>query len=64
MYYQFFRTSLPFNEYLEETSLPGFVRLSEFTWEQLLPANSPTMQVIHDGLSKGASFYMKDELES
>jgi hypothetical protein len=63
LYYQFFRTSLPFNEYLEETGLPGFVRLSGFSWEQLLPINSQTMQVIHASLFEGAPFFLKDEAE-
>jgi len=51
LYYQLFRTSLPFDAYLEAQKLPGFVIFKAgLDWKQLLPENSPTMQAILDGL--------------
>lgn len=51
LYYQLFRTSLPFDNYLDAQKLPGFVVLKPgLNWEQLLPENSPTIQAILSGL--------------
>ncbi len=51
LYYQLFRTSLPFDTSLEAQKLPGFVIFKAgLDWKQLLPENSPTMQAILDGL--------------
>jgi hypothetical protein len=61
LYYQFFRASLPFDEFLEETDQPGFVKLREFSWEKLLPSNSPTFEAIHAGLSQAAPYFLKDD---
>lgn len=57
LYYQLYRTSLPFDRFLEPDGIwPGFVRLKEFDWQDLLPENSTTMRVISDGLLKGRDF--------
>ncbi|HEX9027524.1 MAG TPA: hypothetical protein VF823_00025 [Anaerolineales bacterium] len=61
LYYQLFRASLPFNGYLEAASIPGFVQLSSFSWRALLPENSPTMQVILDGVLEGKPFLLDCE---
>jgi hypothetical protein len=60
IYYQLFRTSLPFDEYLETTSHPGFVRLKDFEWHKLHPENSPTMNTIVNGALNGGSFLLND----
>ncbi len=60
LYYQLFRTSLPLNEYLEAASRMGFVKLQQFSWKQLLPENSLTMQVIQDGILREKSFLMPE----
>ncbi|HEX7975847.1 MAG TPA: hypothetical protein VF498_15665 [Anaerolineales bacterium] len=61
LYYQLFRTSLPFDAYLEAASKPGFVRLRQFAWRALLPENSATMQVIRDGVLHGKPFLLDGE---
>ena len=59
LYYQLYRTSLPFDDFIEPDGIwPGFVRLKEFTWQGLLPENSTTLKVISDGLLKGRSFLL------
>jgi hypothetical protein len=53
LYYQLFRSSLPFDAYLEDERLwTGFVRLRRFGVEQLLAAKAPTMQVLVSELEK------------
>ena len=60
LYYQLYRTSLPLDDYLESTSHMGFVKLGQFSWENLLSENSPTMQVIQDGILRGKPLLMPD----
>jgi hypothetical protein len=60
LYYQLYRTSLPLNAYLEPASRMGFVKLQPFSWKQLLPENSVTMQVIQDGILKRKPFLLPE----
>jgi hypothetical protein len=54
LYYQLYRASLPFNQYLQTGSRLGFVQLKPFSWSELLPENSTTMQVIREGIINGS----------
>ncbi len=54
LYYQLYRASLPFNQYLQTGSRLGFVHLKPFSWSELLPENSTTMQVIKEGIINGS----------
>ena len=56
LYYQLYRTSLPFGEYLEPTPFPGFVKLQSFQYSRLYPSASPTLQVISKGILDGGAF--------
>lgn len=59
LYYQLYRTSLPFDAFIKPDEVtPGFVRLTDFTWQDLLPENSETMRIITDGLLKGEGFIL------
>lgn len=61
LYYQLYRTSLPFDKFLEPDGIwPGFVRLKDFSWQDLLPENSTTMRVISEGLLNGKPFLMPE----
>jgi hypothetical protein len=61
LYYQLYRTSLPFDEYLEPDGIwPGFVRLKEFDAQDLLPAHSETLKVISKGLLEGEPFLLAE----
>ena len=63
LYFQLFRTSLPFDQFLEPDGIwPGFVRLKTFSVEDLLPERSPTLSVISDGLLKGEEFLLPDSV--
>ena len=64
LYYQLFISSLPFETFLEEDGVwQGFVRLRSFSWRQLRAQNSPTMQVLQEGILQGGEFMWKDQLE-
>jgi capsule polysaccharide export protein KpsC/LpsZ len=58
LYYQLYRTSLPFDEYLEEEVRPGFVRLRAFPWQSLSSDHSPTMRTILDGVIHQGDFLL------
>lgn len=53
LYYQLFRTSLSFEDYLQEGRRKGYVLFRPFSWQALLPENSPTMRVLVDGITNG-----------
>jgi hypothetical protein len=61
LYHQFYRSSLLLGDYLEAHPTPGYVQLKRFLWRDLLPENSPTMQVLMDGITKDAELLMPDE---
>jgi hypothetical protein len=62
LYFQLFRTSLPFDRFLEPDGIwPGFVRLKDFTPEDLLPEHSPTLKVISEGLLQGCEFLLPED---
>jgi hypothetical protein len=60
LYYQLYRTSLPFGEYLEPTLFPGFVKLRPFQFLRLYPSTSPTLQVISKGILDGQPFLLPE----
>jgi hypothetical protein len=62
LYYQLFRSSLPFDQYLREDKLwPGYVAFKQFKWQDLLPGNSPTMQTIVNGILNNQPFLLSEE---
>jgi hypothetical protein len=62
LYYQLFKTSLPFDRFLEADGIwPGFVRLKDFSIQDLLPENSKTLRVIAEGLLQGEPFLLPDD---
>jgi hypothetical protein len=61
LYYQLYRASLPLSDYLQVGQRKGFVELRDFSWQELLPEHSPTMQVLHAGILHGKPFLMPEE---
>ncbi len=60
LYYQLFRTALPFGDYLkEDPHWLGYVHLKDFPLEKLLPQNSMTMDVIINGIRNNQPFLMQ-----
>jgi len=57
LYSQLFRASLPFDTYLEEDGVwRGYVRLKDFSLEDLTPGKSSTIQVVLNGISQHKPF--------
>jgi len=64
LYYQIFRTSLPFYDFIrEEKSWLGYVSMKPFSWKELLPKNSQTLSVVVDGVVKNQPFLLSEEEE-
>lgn len=63
LYYQLFRASLPFDDFLELHPRPGFVQLRPFSLEQLAPERSPTIRALVDGILHGKPFLLEEEAQ-
>lgn len=61
LYYQLFKVSLPFDQYLREYPSTGYVQLKEFPLSRLKPENSPTIRVLLDGILKGKEFVLETD---
>ncbi len=64
LYYQLYRASLSFEQYLETGQRAGFVYLKPFDIKYLLPENSPTIQTLVRGISTGSDFLQPEEVLS
>ena len=60
LYYQLFRASLPFGEFIESAARPGFVHLCSFDLDALHPDVCTTTRVIRDGILNNQPFLMPD----
>jgi hypothetical protein len=60
LYYQLFRTSLPFEDFLMPSVRTTQTRLKSFALEQLLPEKSKAMEAIFDGLLDDGDFLLKE----
>ena len=64
LYYQLYRVSLPFADFIETHPTPGYVQLKRFPWQALTSHKSPTMRTIIPGIVNGQPFMMpKTEAE-
>jgi hypothetical protein len=61
MYFQIFKASLPFSEYLENHTRPGYVRLKQISWRQLKTENSKTMRAMVNGIVNEKPFLIGGE---
>jgi len=61
LYYQLFRSSLPFGDFLQEDGVwRGYVTLKRFGWRALLPENSLTLRTVVAGIRDGESFLLDE----
>ncbi|MBI3160596.1 MAG: hypothetical protein HYZ26_13440 [Chloroflexi bacterium] len=58
LYYQLFKTALPFGDYLENHPRPGYVNLRAFELDALRPENSPAVRAILEGVARGGDFLL------
>jgi hypothetical protein len=61
LFFQLFKTALPFGDFLEQHRLPGFARLRNFDVRRLAPAQSTTMRILVEGITQGQPFLISDE---
>jgi hypothetical protein len=60
LYYQLFRTSLPFGDFLEPSVRTTQTRLKLFRLDELMPENSKAIEAIFDGLLNNGDFLLKE----
>jgi hypothetical protein len=60
LYYQLFRTSLPFGDFLEPSVRTTQTRLKSFDLNELSPEKSKAMEAIFDGLLHDGDFLLKE----
>jgi hypothetical protein len=60
LYYQLFRTSLPFEESLETSNTRGYVRLKADVLKRLRPERSPTVRTLLEGILRGGEFLLEE----
>jgi hypothetical protein len=61
LFYQLFKTSLPFGQYLTEDRFwKGYVDIMKFDLRELLPEESPTFRTIHEGLFHNGNFLLEE----
>jgi len=61
LYYQLYRRSIPFDEFLVEHPSPGYVQLRNFAWKQLLPGGSRSIDCVVKGILGGKEFILETE---
>ena len=60
LYYQLFRASLPFGDYLEPSVRATQTRLKKFALGMLSPEKSQALEAILDGLLKNKDFLLEE----
>ena len=60
LYYQLFRTSLPFGDFLEPSVRTTQTRLKSFALKALSPEHSKAIEAIFDGLLNNGDFLLKE----
>jgi hypothetical protein len=63
LYYQLFRSSLPFADFLQEDGIwPGFVRLKDFPLQSLSPSSSPAIKTVLNGILENGDLLLAADL--
>lgn len=61
LYYQLFRASLPFGDFVEEDGVwRGYVTFKPLDWEDLRAESSPTLRAVVDGILHNGSFFLEE----
>jgi hypothetical protein len=51
LYYQLYRASLSFKDFLKDSRRKGFIEFKPFSWKKLLEYNSPAIQTLVNGIA-------------
>jgi hypothetical protein len=61
LYYELYRASIPFGDFLEEDKhWQGYVTLKNFSWKDLLPENSAPMNTFYQGIVFDNPFLLEE----
>jgi hypothetical protein len=61
LYFQLYKTSLPFDRWLEEDGVwPGYVRFKDLRAADFDPGGDPLLRLLVDGILTGSPFVLKD----
>jgi hypothetical protein len=61
LYYQIFRSSLEFGDFLQEDPIwRGYVRLRNLTWHKIISSNSATLHALIEGILYNGDFLVKE----
>ena len=61
LFYQLYRASLRFDEFLKEGTSPGYVQLKAFNWKKILPGNSAVVDCIVNGILFNEEFILESD---
>ncbi len=61
LFYQLYRASLPFGEFLNDYPSSGYVQLRRFSWKKLLPGGSAVVDCVVNGILKGDEFIFETD---
>jgi hypothetical protein len=63
LYYQLYRTSMPFDDFLEDDGIwQGYVKVRDLDYRAFDPANAPVLRTIVDGILHGKEFLLDEQL--
>jgi hypothetical protein len=63
LFFQLYRTSLPFGEFIEEGASPGYVQLRGFSQRDLQPKNSEVIMTVAAGILEGDQFILETDFQ-
>jgi hypothetical protein len=61
LFYQLYRASLPFGEFLIDNPSSGYVQLRRFSWKKLLPGGSAVVDCVVNGILNGDEFILETD---
>ena len=62
LYYQLFRASLPFDEFLVEHPTPGYVQIKNLSWNDMRSGKSVVLDTVVNGIKAGRPFILENDL--
>jgi len=62
LYYQLYRASLPFDEFLYEHPTPGYVQIKDLSWKDYQPGKSQVLDLIVRGIIDESPFVLENDL--
>ena len=61
LFYQLYRASLRFDDFIGEGTSPGYIQLKGFNWRKLLPGNSDVVDCVVQGILFNEEFILESD---